>query len=450
MLYTIAIDQGTTSTRAILFDESFRTIACHRERIKLHTDGQLVEQDPHEIVNSVKKCLRRMLKHTQSTDTLILGLANQRESIVALDAQFEPCSPVISWMDPRRSDKTIRKELQSITGLPVTSPYPSAHKIALLARDSKAKYFATIDAYIIKELFGTFMTDVTNASRTMLMDLKKGEWDKDCLSSFGVSSEALPTIHDFSKEPLDSQFEGRQIGLAAVLGDQHAALYCHKQLQSSPNWVKCTYGTGCFLMKIATEPIDSMLFTRAFDDLFAVEAPLSVGAATLEWVTSITGKSHESIRELSRDRLLRCEAHFVPALTGALAPFWLPDVRGAFLNLSLCDGDELVAAVALAMLFSVRLATEPFDAFELCVDGGLSNSDVLMQLQADILGTKVVRPVLTECTALGVAMQAYRNYTKTNVPKQAELSRNIFEPQLSDLLESKYQTWKSQVYRHLQ
>ena len=408
---TLAIDQGTSSTRVILFDESFKAIQIAQRPIKLYTRREgWAEQNGEEIVESVVQCIDEI-----GLDGVnCIGLTNQRESTVAWSkASGTPLCPVISWMDLRTREIVKRKEfhsdhLKECTGLQPSTYFSLPKMIWMLENVEKVKKaaeeddlcFGTVDSWLLTRLTGLFVTDPSNASRTMLMGLKEKAWDDKLLGTFKISKHWLPEIRTDNYGFIEG------VPVRAVMGDQHSSFYAH----SAP--VKCTYGTGTFLFVDTGKevcPQEDLICTVAYGDKYAIEAPMNIGGSLLNWLASL-------FRVNQRELLAMAEKGsdgvvFVPF--NPMAPIWKTQ-QGSFNGLSLgTTREDMARAVVKAIAVFVGLSLERLEPFfnksdktfdHLVVDGGLANSDLLMQMQADVLGKPVYRPKFLEYTALGIAM----------------------------------------------
>ena len=410
---TLAIDQGTSSTRAVLFDENLKATRIIQKCIKMHTPREgWAEQDANEILGSVKECMDEI----GMEGVKCIGLTNQRESTVAWSkSSGDPLCPVISWMD-RRTDEIVKRDefqseyLRECTGLRNSTYFSLPKMIWMLENVEGVKRaaerddlcFGTIDAWLLTKLTGLFVTDATNASRTMLMNLEKKEWDDKILETFKISKKWLPEIRS------DNYGMIKGIPVKAVMGDQHASFYAH----SAP--IKCTYGTGTFLVvdggRSGRCAQDDFIWTVAHDNSYAMEAPMNVGSCLLNWLASLLGVDQ---KELLRMAEKGSEGvMFVPS--NPMAPIWKSG-QGSFHGLTLeTRREDLARAVLKCIAIFVALSMERVEALwresgrvidELVVDGGLARSDLLMQMQADVLDKAVHRPRFLEYTALGIAIK---------------------------------------------
>ncbi|WP_018075352.1 glycerol kinase GlpK [Novosphingobium nitrogenifigens] len=442
--HILAIDQGTTSTRAIVFDRSARPVAtAQREFAQHYPEAGWVEHDPEDIWGDVLATAREAIAAAGLTAGAIaaIGITNQRETTVVWDrASGEPIYRAIVWQD-RRTAATCHKlkadgigdMVASRTGL-VVDPYFSGTKIAWIldavpgarARAERGELaFGTIDCFLLWRLTGGMVhaTDVTNASRTMLYDIHRQQWDEDLCRLIGVPSAILPQVHDNSRlfgTTAPGLFD-RPIPIAGMAGDQQAALFgqaCFKAGEA-----KSTYGTGCFMLlntgETAVQSTGGLLTTAAYrlngKMAYALEGSIFVAGAAIKWLRDGLGViTHAS---QTHDMATRVEdshgVYMVPAFAGLGAPYWDPDARGAIYGLTLGTTQAHLARAALeAVGFQTRdlAATMAADGATwpaaLRVDGGMAANDWLCQFLADLLDTPVERPDHLETTALGAAFHA--------------------------------------------
>lgn len=444
MKHILAFDQGTTSSRAIVFDERGEiTAVAQREFGQSFPQPGWVEHDPQEIwATQLAVALEALQKaKLRPADVAAIGITNQRETVVVWDrATGEPIHPAIVWQDRRTANicDKLRADgrepmVQAKTGLRL-DPYFSGTKIAwILDKVSGARAKAeagqlacgTIDTWLVHKLTGgrLHLTDATNASRTLLMDIHRGEWDDELLACLDVPRAVLPDIRSSNEVYGDvgdvAGLDG--IKIAGIAGDQQAALF--GQACYSAGMAKNTYGTGCFmLMNTADRAVESQhrLLTTIGWRLgatieYALEGSVFVGGAVVSWLRDGLGiiKSSADVQPLA-DTVLDSDGVFlVPAFTGLGAPHWDPYARGTIIGITRGTKAAHLARAALdSIAFQVADLAEAMhqDAdtrlVELRVDGGASVNDTLCQLQADFLQLPVVRPKVTETTALGAAYLA--------------------------------------------
>ncbi|QRM57108.1 glycerol kinase GlpK [Sinorhizobium sp. BG8] len=443
--YVLAIDQGTTSTRAIVFDSEYRNVGSGQQEFPQHfPQSGWVEHDAEDLWRTVVETSRTALTSAgvSSRDVAAIGITNQRETVVMWDRRTgTPISRAIVWQDRRTAEHCARlradgaeQDISRRTGL-LLDPYFSATKIAWLlqhvpgAREAAQAghlAFGTVDSWLVYKLTGgrRHLIDITNASRTMLCNIETAAWDDSLLSLFGIPRAILPEIvantGDFGET--DEALFGGRIAIKGIAGDQQAAMI--GQACFEPGMVKSTYGTGCFtLLNIGEEPVVSqhrLLTTIAYwiDGRmhYALEGSIFVAGAAVQWLRDGLGVIDRADRSgtLAGAADARQSVYLVPAFTGLGAPWWDPDARGALYGLTRNTGPAELAKAALeSVCFQTRdllramrrdwpKASETF----LRVDGGMAASDWTMQRLADILDVPVDRPVVNETTALGAAWLA--------------------------------------------
>jgi len=489
--YILAIDQGTTSTRAILFDANARPLASHAIELRqIYPANGWVEHDAQEIWQATLSCCRAALKGVPASDVAAIGITNQRETTVIWDRiTGAPLHNAIVWQDRRTADRCralkVRKwepKIAAKTGL-LLDPYfsgtkmewlldhiPGSRKRAELAEIA----LGTIDAWLIFKLTAgrVHATDVTNASRTMLLNLKSLKWDADLLKLFGVPLNALPEVRDSSGRfgQTESALLGAEIPILGVAGDQQAAAF--GQACFNPGDVKSTYGTGCFALvntgNKAPTSKNRLLATSAFRigkrTSYAIEGSIFIAGAVVQWLRDAVGliKSSEDIEALARTAKEAQGLYFVPAFTGLGAPYWDPDARGAIVGLTRDMGAAEIARAALdAVCFQTRDLLEAMAKDmkrsglrapkALKVDGGMVRNDWFCQRLADLTGLPVDRPQVTETTALGAAYLAglaaglFKD-TKEIAARWA-LDRRFVPELKASARNTLYDGWKSAVKR---
>jgi glycerol kinase len=444
MKYVLALDQGTTSSRAILFDAEGRPAGtAQREFRQIFPQPGWVEHDPREIFATQRQVAREVLegKSIPLKDLMAIGITNQRETTIVWDRQSgEPIHNAIVWQDRRTAEMCARlkseggeKLVQDRTGL-VIDPYFSGTKIAWLLdeipgarlRAERGELaFGTVDTWLAWHLTGnrTHVTDVSNASRTMLFNIHTNDWDAELLRLLRVPRPLLPDVHPsahaFGMVP--AGLLGEPLVIGGIAGDQQAALFgqgCH-----AAGMAKNTYGTGCFmLLHTGEQAIDSAhgLVATACAQTgsrkeYALEGSVFVAGAVVQWLRDELGffKNSREIEFLASTVLDSGGVCVVPAFTGLGAPYWDPKARGALVGLTRGTSKAHIARAALeSIAFQSADVLEAMqkDAGEalkeLRVDGGAAANDLMMQFQADILGVPVVRPRVLETTALGAAYLA--------------------------------------------
>lgn len=442
--YILALDQGTSSSRAIVFDHDGRICATAQKEFPQHFPKPgWVEHDPKDIWSSEASVIAEAITSMGINGLNIagIGITNQRETTIVWDAETgEPVYNAIVWQDRRTSEYCDSLKEQNLTGFIrektglIIDAYFSATKIRWIlenvpgarARAEAGKLrFGTVDTWLLWNLTRgeCHMTDVSNASRTMLFNIHTLNWDEDLMKLFGIPMSMLPEVHSSSEiyGYTKTTIFAHKVPVAGIAGDQQAALF--GQMCTTPGSVKNTYGTGCFLlMNSGTKPIKSshnLLTTIAWkigDTVnYALEGSIFVGGSVVQWLRDGLGiiKSSSEIESLAMTVPDNGGVYFVPALTGLGAPYWDQYAKGTICGLT---RGTTAAHIARAALEGIAFETMDIvnamehDAgiklAELKVDGGASRNNLMMQFQADILGTKVIRPKVTETTAMGACYLA--------------------------------------------
>lgn len=442
--YILALDQGTSSSRAIVFDHDGRICATAQKEFPQHFPKPgWVEHDPKDIWSSEASVIAEAITSMGINGLNIagIGITNQRETTIVWDAETgEPVYNAIVWQDRRTSEYCDSLKEQNLTGFIrektglIIDAYFSATKIRWIlenvpgarARAEAGKLrFGTVDTWLLWNLTRgeCHMTDVSNASRTMLFNIHTLNWDEDLMKLFGIPMSMLPEVHSSSEiyGYTKTTIFAHKVPVAGIAGDQQAALF--GQMCTTPGSVKNTYGTGCFLlMNSGTKPITSshnLLTTIAWkigDTVnYALEGSIFVGGSVVQWLRDGLGiiKSSSEIESLAMTVPDNGGVYFVPALTGLGAPYWDQYAKGTICGLT---RGTTAAHIARAALEGIAFETMDIvnamehDAgiklAELKVDGGASRNNLMMQFQADILGTKVIRPKVTETTAMGACYLA--------------------------------------------
>jgi glycerol kinase len=440
--YVAAIDQGTASSRCLVFDRSSRLVSvAQKEHRHIFPRPGWVEHDPEEIWSNVKEVVQTAMEKAQLrlTDLVAVGIANQRESTIVWDRETgRPVHNAINWQDTR-TDHLVRElggevgqdRFRERCGLPLATYFAGPKVRWLLDRipslreraETGEVLFGTVDSWLIWRLTGRHLTDVTNASRTMLMNLHTLDWDDDLLDAIGIPRAMLPEIHSSSEiygEARDAPLQG--VPVAAALGDQQAALF--GQTCFSPGEAKCTYGTGSFLLfNTGQRPVMSSsgllttLACRVGDEAptYALEGSIAVTGALVQWfrdnITLIA--SAPEIETLARTVEDNGGCYFVPAFSGLFAPHWRSDARGVIAGLTgYITKGHLARAVLEATAWQTLEVLEAINSDAqlpltmLRVDGGMTANNLLMQFLADVLGVPVVRPLVAETVSLGAAYAA--------------------------------------------
>ena len=489
--YILALDQGTSSSRAIVFDERGTTCAvAQREFRQIFPKSGWVEHDPHEIWASQASVIAEAISMMDINGLNIagIGITNQRETTIVWDSETEePVYNAIVWQDRRTSDycdelknQGLTETIRQKTGL-IIDAYFSATKIKWILdnvpgarkRAEKGKLmFGTVDTWLIWRLTRgeVHVTDVSNASRTMLFNINTLDWDQELLDLFGIPRSMMPEVKSSSEVygHTKTTIFAHKVPIAGIAGDQQAALF--GQMCTEPGMVKNTYGTGCFLlMNSGEKPIlskNNLLTTVAWkigDKVnYALEGSIFVGGSVVQWLRDGLGviKSSSEVEELASRVPDTNGVYFVPALTGLGAPWWDQYARGTIIGISRGTNTAHIARAALeGIAFQTMDITAAMsrDAGiplkELKVDGGASRNNLLMQFQADILGTKVIRPQVVETTAMGAAYLAGLavGYWSSidEIRKQWQIDR-VFEPSMEEaqVAEAK-EGWADAVKRTL-
>ena len=439
--FIASVDQGTASSRCLVFDGRARVISVSQiEHRHIFPRPGYVEHDAAEIWRNVQYVVQDALATVGLAvgDVVALGITNQRETTVLWDrATGVPVHNALNWQD-MRTDHLVRElggdagpdRFRDRCGLPLAT-YFSGPKIRWLldhvdgVGDRAANgevLFGTIDSWLIWNLTGRHVTDVTNAGRTMLMNLETLDWDDVLLDAMGVPRAMLPEIRPSMEVYAEAGGALAGLPVAAALGDQHAALF--GQTCFSPGDAKCTYGTGSFLlMNTGEQPVQSangLLTTVGYKigdqpATYALEGSIAVTGALVQWFRDKLGLigSASEIETLARTVDDNGGCYFVPAFSGLFAPHWRSDARGVIAGLTrYVDKGHLARAVLEATAFQSKEVVDAVDAdgdvplTDLKVDGGMVHNELLMQFQADILGVSVIRPKVAETTALGAAYAA--------------------------------------------
>jgi glycerol kinase len=487
--YVLALDQGTTSSRAILFDKQGRIVSTGQQEFpQIFPQAGWVEHNPEDIWSSQLYCAREALSkaNLKPTDVAAIGITNQRETTIVWDRaanqaiynaivwQCRRTAPMCEKLKKEKFDRVIRNK----TGL-VTDAYFSGTKVAWILDNVKGARkraaagelaFGTVDSWLIHRLSGgkAHVTDVSNASRTMLYNIRKQQWDTEILKKLNISPSLLPEVKSSSEvyAETDPELFGAAIPIAGIAGDQQAALY--GQACFKPGMMKNTYGTGCFLLMNTGESANlsktGLLTTIAWNTNgkteYALEGSVFVAGAAIQWLRDGLGiianaPDSEALATSVSDNQ---GVYFVPAFVGLGAPYWDQEARGAIVGLTRGATRAHIARAALeAMAYQTRDVVECMQkdsgikARELRIDGGATSNNFLCQFQSDILGIPVVRPVITETTALGAAYLAGLAVgfwkSEKEIATQWQVERR-FEPQMKKSeRERLYEGWLAAVAR---
>lgn len=484
--YIVAIDQGTTSSRAVLFDENAKAIGLEQQEFTQHFPKPgWVEHDPEEIWSSQEKVLKAVIKNNNIDPAHIaaIGITNQRETTIVWDKNSgQPVYNAIVWQDKRTSKFCDQLKAQGHeeyvkenTGL-VLDSYFSGTKVRWMLENvegskERAKngelLFGTIDTWLVWKLTGgkKHVTDHTNVSRTLLYNIRKLDWDAKMLELMGVPQSMLPSVQSSSSHFGDWEFEGHTIPIHGIAGDQQAALFGQTCIE--PGMAKNTYGTGCFMLMNTGDKVfkseNGLLSTIAYsldnNIQYALEGSVFVAGAVIQWLRDgieIINNAAET-EEMAYEVADADDIVMVPAFAGLGAPYWDQYSRGAIFGLTRDTNKSHLAKAALdSMAFQTK---DILDAMqkdsgitleELKVDGGAVANNYLMQFQADLLGVPVVRPQFTESTALGAALMAGYGaglFSKDKLQSIQAVDK-VFQPQWDEQRRTRsYAKWQNAVKR---
>ena len=485
--FVLALDQGTSSSRAILFDHAGRAVATAQQPFRqIYPQPGWVEHDPEEIWQTQIETAGQALAQAGAAarDVAAIGITNQRETTVIWDRDGRPIANAIVWQDRRTAPACDDLRAQGLeplfrerTGL-LLDPYFSGTKVkwlldsvpgARLRAEAGELMFGTVDAWLLYRLAGVHATDYSNASRTLMYNIFELRWDDELLRHLDVPPSLLPTVQASSGPFGETQLLGAGIPVAGVAGDQQAALF--GQAAFAPGLAKNTYGTGAFLlMNVGDRPVasSSLISTIAWglarggrDEVtYALEGSVFIAGAAVQWLRDELGFFAEAAESepLAASVPDSDGVYVVPAFVGLGAPHWDPQARGAILGLSRGSGRAHITRATLeAIAYQTRDVIEAVERdsgislSELRVDGGAAANDLLMQIQADILGREVVRPAVLETTALGAAYLAGLAVGFWNDPD--DVRRNWredrrFHPQMSEeRRETMYAGWQKALER---
>ncbi|WP_347753719.1 glycerol kinase GlpK [Agrococcus sp. ProA11] len=492
--YVIAIDQGTTSTRAILFDHSGSIVSSGQlEHEQIFPKAGWVEHDPKEIWNNTREVIGQALSKANVTrhNVKAVGITNQRETAVVWNKNTgEPVYNAIVWQDTR-TQKIVDRLADGDTdrykrqvGLPLATYFSGTKIVWILENVDGAReaaeagdlLFGTTDTWVLWNLTGgvnggVHATDVTNASRTLFMDLETTTWNDSILEDFGVPKSMLPEIKassgEFGVASTDSLL--RETPITGILGDQQAATF--GQAAFDKGEAKNTYGTGNFLIfNTGTEIVHSkngLLTTVGYKigdepTHYALEGSIAVTGSLIQWLRDNLGliKDAPAVEDLAKTVDDNGGAYFVPAFSGLFAPYWRPDARGALVGMTRFVNKGHIARAALeatafqtAEVVDAVNADSGVDLTELKVDGGMIANDTLMQFQADVLRVPVIRPVVAETTALGAAYAAglaVGFWSSLDELRNNWQEDSRWEPQMEqEARDRTYRNWKKAVQKTL-
>ncbi len=485
MKYILAVDQGTTSSRAILFNEKGEIVGLRQKEFTQHfPKSGWVEHDPEEIWSTQSEVIRSVVTDSgvSAKDIAAIGITNQRETAVVWDAETgEPIYNAIVWQDKRTSDyceelksKNLEDKIREKTGLVIDSYFSGTKVNWILENVSGARErakagklrFGTIDTWLIWKMTGgeKHVTDYTNASRTLMYNIRKREWDQDLLNELKVPQSMLPEVCPSSFHFGDFTLKGTKIPIMGVAGDQQAALF--GQACYNPGDAKNTYGTGCFmLMNMGNECIVSkngLLTTMAcsLDEkpVYALEGSIFIAGAAVQWLRdALRVIDSASDSEYFASKVEEDQVYLVPAFAGLGAPYWDQYSRGAIFGLTRDTGKSHIVRAALESIafqtkdvLNAMKEDSGIEIDSLMVDGGATANNLLMQFQSDILGIDVDRPEITESTALGAAFLAGLKanvWTLENLKSVRKTERRFKSEMTSADREKRYSKWKKAVER---
>ena len=485
--YILALDQGTSSSRAIVFDAHSHQIAVSQKEFPQHFPRNgWVEHDPEELWKSQRIVMEEVARKVGAENIAALGITNQRETTLVWNAETgEPVYNAIVWQDRRTAEYCSRLSeegydefIRSRTGLLPDSYFSGTKLKWILDNVPDARQFAregrllfgTVDCYLLWRLTGgkVHVTDVTNASRTMMFNIHNLDWDDDLLALLDIPRCMLPQVKSCSEVYGYAEVDGVQIPVAGMIGDQQAELF--GQLCLEKGSIKNTYGTGCFVMlNIGDKPLlskNNLLTTVAWkigDEVkYALEGSIYVGGSVVQWLRDGLGfiKSSSEVEELASSVPDSGGVYFVPALTGLAAPYWDQYARGTIVGITRGTTRAHIARAALD-----GIAFQTYDIAqamardlgapltELKVDGGASRNNLLMQFQSNLLGIPVVRPKITETTALGAAYLAglavgfWKDIDE--IKSQWQVERTFNPVPENEEIENAKKGWKDAIQRTL-
>ncbi|MEQ8952980.1 MAG: glycerol kinase GlpK [Gammaproteobacteria bacterium] len=486
--FILAIDQGTTSSRALVFDLEGNIRGIGQQEFTQHFPANgWVEHEPEEIwTTTVDSCKTALTEAgTDAASIACIGITNQRETTIVWDrATGAPVYNAIVWQDRRTAafcqelkERGLEPKIQEKTGL-LLDPYFSASKLRWILDQTEGVReraergelaFGTVDSYLLWKLTGgnSHCTDATNASRTMLFNIETQDWDDELLKIFNIPRNILPEVKDCSSDfgSTDQEILGATIPITGIMGDQQAAAF--GQCCFTNGTAKSTYGTGCFLlMNTGSDKLTSsnrLLTTVAYrmdgKVSYAMEGSIFMAGATMQWIRDELklvdhAADSEALAEACNPDL---GVYLVPAFTGLGAPYWDPDARGAIFGMTRNTGvAEIVTAALMSVCFQTRdlvdaIRSDGAILDTLRVDGGMVANNFMLQRLADVLGCEVHRPVVTETTALGAAYAAGLQQgifdNTDNITARWQLER-AFSPQQDDAWRNKqYRGWQEAVKR---
>jgi glycerol kinase len=477
MTYIGSLDQGTTSTRFIIFNDLGEIVGkSQMEHQQIFPQAGWVEHDANEIWSNTEQVIAQALKaaNIKVSELATIGITNQRETTVCWNRKTgEPVANAIVWQDTRTADylnaftSAQKAAITNKTGTPI-APYFSASKMNWILKNKVSNIqdlaFGTIDAWLLYKLTGEFVTDVTNASRTQLMNLETLDWDEELLGIFEIKRDWLPEIKS-SSEIYGKTSDG--IPVSGILGDQQAAMVGQTCFEKGES--KTTYGTGNFalistgseLVKSKNGLITTVLFKFGNSPVqYALEGSVAVTGSAVQWLRDQLGiiDSADEIEALASTVADNGGVYFVPAFSGLFAPYWRSDARGVIVGLTRANTKAHIARATLeAICYQTKEVIDAMESdsniklSEMRVDGGITNNSLCMQLQSDIMGVDIVKPVITETTSLGAAFAAG---LAVGIWKNTEDIKSIWKREntwksksSSEWRASGYQKWRKAITR---
>ena len=469
--YYISIDQGTTSSRAVLYDSSFDEISQEQQEFKQYYPAEgLVEHDPEEIWSSVLNTTKTLMNKNSvsSSDVISIGITNQRETVMLWDKDGKVLNKAIVWQDRRTAEfceklkaEGIESEVTAKTGL-LLDPYFSATKARWLLKEYKvdpSKYFfGTIDTFLVWKLTNgkNYMTDVTNASRTSLLNINDVKWDKGLLDAFELGGLNLPEVTKNSSDFGSTKLFGGEIKISGIAGDQQASLIGQGCFTSGQ--LKSTYGTGCFLMantgtkrQNSTNKLLSTIAYQVEDLCYALEGSIFMAGANFQWLRDKMGFFDDvsESEELAKKADPNSNVFLIPAFVGLGAPHWVPDARGTIFGLTRDSGkEELSLATHEAIAFQTReiissLVDDGIKVDNVRIDGGLTRNTFFNQTLSNIIELDVLCSKTVESTALGAAFLAGIGSGEVSLQDVSNnwSPKTEYNPNSSYDLD-RYETWK--------
>ena len=469
--YYISIDQGTTSSRSVLYDNSFNQITQEQQEFKQYYPAEgLVEHDPEEIWTSVLNTTKTLMNKNSvsSSDVISIGITNQRETVMLWDKDGKVLNKAIVWQDRRTAEfceklkaEGIESEVTAKTGL-LLDPYFSATKARWLLKEYKidpSKYFfGTIDTFLVWKLTDgkNYMTDVTNASRTSLLNINDVKWDKGLLDAFELGGLNLPEVTKNSSDFGSTKLFGGEIKISGIAGDQQASLIGQGCFASGQ--LKSTYGTGCFLMantgtkrQNSTNKLLSTIAYQIEDLCYALEGSIFMAGANFQWLRDKMGffDNVSESEELAKKADPNSNVFLIPAFVGLGAPHWVPDARGTIFGLTRDSGkEELSLATHEAIAFQTReiissLVDDGIKVDNVRIDGGLTRNTFFNQTLSNIIELDVLCSKTVESTALGAAFLAGIGAGEVSLQDVSNnwSPKTEYNPNSSYDLD-RYETWK--------